>query len=72
MANLVRQLANILRTAWHRQADIKELSTMSDDQLADIGLRREQIFQLGKKRPENAKEQPLLQPKYRQELAPCG
>ena len=53
MVNLIRQLVNALRAAWRRQADLEELSALGDYQLADLGIRREQIFLRGKKRPED-------------------
>ncbi len=73
MLDPIRQLVMALLAQWRRQADIEQLSALSDDLLADLGLCRGQIFQLGKREPERVKEQrslPKLEPWP--ELLPCG
>ncbi len=73
MLSPIRQLAMALLAEWRRQADIERLSALSDDLLADLGLCRGQLFQLGKPEPEKAEEQrPLPKPELWPELLPCG
>ena len=76
MLSLVRQLADALRAAQRGRADIAELRAMSDEQLADIGLRREQLVllgQVGRDRHESTSGQGYRpEPEHWPELAPCG
>ncbi len=67
------QLVTALLAEWRRQADIEQLSALSDDLLADLGIHRGQIVQIGKRRPEKVKEQrPLPKPEPWPELLPRG
>lgn len=73
MLGPIRQLVMALLAGWRRQADIERLSALSDDLLADLGIHRGQLFQLGKPEPGKAKEQrPLPKPEPWPELLPCG
>ncbi len=73
MLGPVRQLVMALLAEWRKQADIEQLSALSDDLLADLGLCRGQIFQLGKREPGKAEgQQTLPKPEPWPELLPCG
>jgi len=73
MLSPIRQLMMALLAEWRRQANIERLSALSDDLLADLGIHRGQLFQLGKPEPETVKEQrPLPKPEPWPELLPCG
>ena len=76
MPDLVRQLADALRATRRGRADLAELRAMSDEQLADIGLRREQLALLGRgtrKRHQGMNGQRHWpEPGHWPELAPCG
>jgi uncharacterized protein YjiS (DUF1127 family) len=72
MFRLIRQLANKELGEWRRLADIRELGKLSDHQLADIGLRRDQLFMLEAKPPVDDGERPLREPVYRPGFEPCG
>jgi len=72
MLGPIRQLVVALLAEWRRQTDIERLSALSDDLLADLGIHRGQLFQLGKPEPEMAEEQrPLPKPEPWPELLPC-
>jgi hypothetical protein len=57
---------------WRRQSAIRELNKLSDAQLPDIGLRRDQLptCALELTRAQNRAPAPALA--YRPELQPCG
>jgi uncharacterized protein YjiS (DUF1127 family) len=72
MFELIRQLANRELGEWRRLADIRELAKLSDHQLADIGLRRDQLFMLEGEAPEDERQGPFRAPIYRPGFEPCG
>ncbi len=63
---VLRELAD-----WRALADIQELAKLSDAQLDDIGLRREQLFML-ESQPIDEREAPVGGPAFRPGLEPRG
>jgi uncharacterized protein YjiS (DUF1127 family) len=55
----IRQLARRELAEWRRLASIKALAKLSDRQLDDIGLRRDQLFMLESEEPDWARERPV-------------
>ncbi|MBV8105484.1 MAG: DUF1127 domain-containing protein [Hyphomicrobiales bacterium] len=69
---LIRQLARRELAEWRRLASIKALTKLSDHQLADIGLRRDQLFMLELQEPDGVRERPVPAPVFRPGFEPCG
>lgn len=72
MFGLIKQLANRELAEWRRLINIAELEKLSDHQLADIGLRRDQLFMLQAEPTVDDSERPLREPVYRPGFEPCG
>jgi hypothetical protein len=68
----LKQLANREIAEWRRLASIEALAKLSDHQLADLGLRRDQLFLLETQEIDGAREQPAPAPVFRPGLEPCG
>jgi uncharacterized protein YjiS (DUF1127 family) len=68
----IKQLAREEIAQWRRLADIRALGRLSDHQLADIGLRRDQLFMLEAQRPDDAWERPVADVVFRPGFEPCG
>jgi uncharacterized protein YjiS (DUF1127 family) len=72
MFEQIRQLARREMGEWRRLADIALLAKLSDRQLADIGLRRDQLFMLEATPIADARRRPVRGPIYRPGFEPCG
>jgi uncharacterized protein YjiS (DUF1127 family) len=72
MFRSIKQLARKEFAEWRRLANIRELEKLSDHQLADIGLRRDQLFMLEAEPLNDQVETPFLGPIYRPGFEPCG
>lgn len=74
MFRLIRQLAGRGFREWRRLASVRELENLSDYQLADIGLRRDQLllFAFEGEPIDDERGGPLMEPTYRVGFEPCG
>jgi len=72
MFRLIGQLANRELGQWRRLADVRKLDTLSDHQLADIGLRRDQLFMIESELPAEERQRLYAAPIYRPGFEPCG
>jgi uncharacterized protein YjiS (DUF1127 family) len=72
MFRLIRQLAGKELGEWRRLADIRALEKLSDHQLADIGLRRDQLFTIEAEPRDDDRNRPRREPIYRPGFEPCG
>ena len=74
MFRSIRQLARRELSEWRRLASIRQLAKLDDHQLADIGLRRDQLFMIefDGAPPEEETDRPLSKPIYRLGFEPCG
>ena len=74
MFRSVRQLVRRELGEWRRLADVRELAKLDDHQLADIGLRRDQLFMLvfDREPPQYLTQKPGPEPAYRPSFEPCG
>jgi uncharacterized protein YjiS (DUF1127 family) len=68
----IRQLARREIAEWRRLADIRTLAKLSDHQLADIGLRRDQLFMPELQQPNGEWERPAPAAIFRPGFEPCG
>jgi hypothetical protein len=57
---------------WRRLAGIEQLAKLSDRELADIGLLRDQLFMLEMEEPDGARELLVRAPVFRPGFEPCG
>ena len=73
MLDFARRALGGLIEDWRREADVRELSALSDHLLADIGLRRDQLasLRLPATQPARAPE-PVVARAHRPELQICG
>jgi uncharacterized protein YjiS (DUF1127 family) len=71
MFDLMRQVADALLDAWRTRAALRELGLLSDRQLADLGLRREQLATLTRSVPQERKRK-SAPPSFRAVPLPCG
>ena len=69
---LIKQLAAEEFAQWRRLVDIRALAKLSDHQLDDIGLRRDQLFMLEAQRPDGAWERPVSETAFLPGFEPCG
>jgi uncharacterized protein YjiS (DUF1127 family) len=69
---LIKQLAAEEFAQWRRLVDIRALAKLSDHQLDDIGLRRDQLFMLEARRSDGAWERPVSETAFRPGFEPCG
>jgi uncharacterized protein YjiS (DUF1127 family) len=72
MFEQIRQLARREMGEWRRLADIALLAKLSDHQLADIGLRRDQLFLVEAASTDDARQRQVREPIYRPGFEPCG
>ncbi len=68
----IRQLAGGALAEWRRLASIRRLEKLSDHLLADIGLRRDQLFLLEGEACDDDRQEPVRAPFYRPGFEPCG
>ena len=68
----IKQLVRKEFEEWRRLADIAALEKLSDRQLADIGLRRDQLFTLETQSVDAAWERPATAAVFRPGFEPCG
>jgi uncharacterized protein YjiS (DUF1127 family) len=69
---LIKQLARNELAEWRRLADVAALEKLSDHQLVDIGLRRDQLFMLEARSPDAGWERPAPAAAFRPGFEPCG
>jgi len=72
MFSSLMQLARREIAEWRRIANIRELGKLSDHQLDDIGIRREQLFMLELEQIDEARERAVLTPLFQHNFEPCG
>ncbi len=70
----IRQLADRQFRQWRRLANVREFEKLSDHQLADIGLRRDQLFMFAfEEEPlDYEAKRPVMEPHYQPGFEPCG
>lgn len=68
----IKQIVRQEFAQWRRLADIRALGKLSDHQLADIGLRRDQLFMLEAQSFDAAWERPVPNAVFRPGFEPCG
>jgi uncharacterized protein YjiS (DUF1127 family) len=72
MFSFVKQLALREFAEWRRRAMIEALAKLSDPQLDDVGLRRDQLYMLEMPKNEPVRERPVPAPVFRPRFEPCG
>lgn len=72
MFDLLAQVLDDLARGRRRQAAIRELDKLSDDLLADVGLRREQLPTLTLELADEKERDRALALVFQPELQPCG
>jgi uncharacterized protein YjiS (DUF1127 family) len=71
MFHWLKQLVREEYEQWLRLVDVRALERLSDHQLDDIGLRRDQLYALYA-RPRAEARPSFLGPVFRAEFEPCG
>ena len=72
MFGFLAQVLDDLARERRRQAAVRELGKLSDHQLADIGLRREQLSTVALDLADEKERDRALAPALRPELQVCG
>jgi uncharacterized protein YjiS (DUF1127 family) len=72
MLGFLAQVLDDLARERRRQAAVRELGKLSDHQLADIGLRREQLSTVALDLADEKERDRVLAPALRLELQVCG
>jgi uncharacterized protein YjiS (DUF1127 family) len=72
MFDFLAQVLDDLARERRRQAAVRELGKLSDHQLADIGLRREQLSTVALDLSDEKERDRVLAPSLRPELQVCG